>query len=65
MNIKNYNYFLKADLSEYIGNWIAICEGKIVANGLNLKNVFNEAKIKCPSKKPLVIKVPEKETLGR
>ena len=63
MENKDYNSFLKLDLSMHIGDWAAICEGKIVAKGGDLKKVYEEAKKKCPNKKPLIVKVPEKETM--
>ena len=63
MENKNYNLFLKLDLSKYIGKWIAICEGKIICEGINMKKVFGEAKKTCPNKRPLIVKVPESETM--
>ena len=60
---ENYNFFMKADLSSYIGKWIAICNEKIVSQGSDAKKVFEEAKKKCPKEKPLLTKVPEKETM--
>ena len=59
MNIQNYNSFLKLDLSEHTGEWIAICRGKIVAKDRNIKRVYEEAKKKCPNERPLITKVPE------
>ena len=63
MENKNYQFFLNADISDYIGEWIAISNKKIVAHGKNLKEVFKEAKDKCPKEKPLITRVPEKETM--
>lgn len=60
---KNYEFFMKTDLSHYIGKWIAICNQKIVSSGNDPKQVFQEAKRKCPSERPLLTKVPEKETM--
>ena len=60
---KNYEFFMKTDLSTYIGKWIAICNKKIVSSGNNPKQVFQEAKKRCPDEKPLLAKVPEKETM--
>lgn len=59
----NYGYFMKTDLSGYLGEWIAICDEKIVAHGNSAKKVFEEAKRKCPSEKPLLTRVPEKDTM--
>ena len=60
---KNYDFFMKADLSPYIGKWIAICNKEIIAYGDSAKTVFEEAKRKCPKERSLLTKVPEKETM--
>lgn len=60
---QNYEFFMKAYLSSYIGKWIAICDEKIISSGDNPKKVFEEAKKLCPGHKPLLTKVPEKETM--
>lgn len=60
---KNYQYFMKANIDGYVGKWIAICEEKIVAHGKDAKKVFEEAKQKCPKKRPLITRVPDKETM--
>ncbi len=59
----NYELFMKEDLSSYIGEWIAICDKKIVAHGKDFKKIFEEVKERCPNKRPLITKVPEKETM--
>jgi len=59
MNNQNYGSFLKLDLSKHIGEWIAICKGKIVAKNKNIKKVYEEAKKKYPTERPLITKVPE------
>lgn len=60
---KNYNFFMKANLSPYIGEWVAICNRNIVSHGKDVKKVFKEAKEKCPKERPLLTKVPEKDTM--
>ncbi len=60
---KNYNFFMKTDLSPYIGNWIAICDNEIVSSGKNVKEVFAKAKKQCRGKTPMLTKVPEKGTM--
>lgn len=54
---------MKANLDSYIGEWIAICDKKIVSHGKNVKEVFSEAKKTCPNKRPLITKVPDKQTM--
>jgi len=60
---KNYNFYMHMDLGHYIGEWIAICDQKLVSHGKNVKKVFQEAKKKCPGKRPFLTKVPEKNTM--
>ena len=60
---KSYNFFLKSDLSKYIGEWIAIVDDKIVAHGKDVKKIYEEAKKNYSKKRPLITKVPEKETM--
>lgn len=61
--VENYDFFMKADLSPHIGKWIAICDKKIVSKGGSAKEVFKEAKAKCPGRRLLLTRVPEKETM--
>lgn len=61
--MNNYEYFMKADVSSYIDEWIAIVDNKIISHGKNVKQVFNEAREKCPGKRPLLTKIPGKETM--
>ena len=63
MENNNYQFFMKTDISHYIGEWIAISNQKIVAHGKDVKQVFKEAKEKYPQNKPLITRVPEKETM--
>lgn len=60
---QNYNFFMKEDVSPYIDEWIAIVDSKIVSHGKDVKAVFEEANRKCPGKRPLVTKIPGKETM--
>jgi len=60
---RNYEAYLQTNLSSYLGEWVAICDNKVVSHGKNVKKVFEEAKKKYPNKKPLLTKVPSKETL--
>ena len=63
MNQANYQFFMQANLSGYRGEWVAICDQKIISHGKNVKKVFREVKKKCPKKKPLITKVPETQTM--
>lgn len=59
----NYEYFMKADIKDFMGEWIAICEDKIISHGNNLKIVVEEAKKKADGKKFLLARVPSEEAM--
>ena len=60
---KNYEFFMETNLDDYIGQWVAVCNQKIVSHGKDVKKVFREAKALCPNERPLLTRVPEKETM--
>lgn len=60
---KNYEFFMEANLDKYKGEWVAICDDKIVSHGEDVKEVFKIAKEKFPNKKPLLSKVPSEATM--
>jgi hypothetical protein len=45
-------------LGDYVDEWIAIVENRIVAHGAQAKTVYAEAKRRHPDKTPLIMKVP-------
>ena len=59
----NYNYYMESDVSKFSGEWIAVCEDKIVSHGKNVREVVREAKNKCLGKKFLLARVPSEETM--
>ena len=59
----NYQFFMKTNVDSYIGQWIAICGQKVVSHGIDAKKVFREAKKKCPSERPLLTRIPDKDTM--
>jgi len=60
---KNYEFYIKADLSEYAGKWIAIVDGRVVASGDRADEVYREAKRKFPDKVIAIDKVPTDDIL--
>lgn len=52
-NFKNYNWYIKEDLSKYSGQWIAILDKKVIANDEELDKVMGVVK----KKKALITKV--------
>lgn len=62
MPTKEFEFYLKADLSEYSGKYVAIVGDKVAASGDNAKEVLEEAKKKFPNKKPALAKIPTEDT---
>ncbi|MFQ6119328.1 MAG: DUF5678 domain-containing protein [Methanosarcinales archaeon] len=60
---KDYEWFIKADLSKYAGEWIATIDQKVVSHGKDAEVVYMEAKNKYPDKKPSLAKLPTEDTL--
>ena len=60
---KNYDYYMRTNLSSYIGKWVAICNERIVSEGDNPKKVYFNAKKKFPNQRLMLTKVPEKEAM--
>ncbi len=58
-----YNYFMETDISEYIGEWIAVSENRILAHGKNLKEVVEKAKSISGGRKFIIARVPSEETM--
>lgn len=63
MASKEFEFYVKADLSKYKGKYIAIIGDKVVASGDNAKVVLDEATKKCPNKLPTLAKIPKEDTL--
>lgn len=60
---ESYNFFMKADLKPYIGEWIAIVGNSIVSHGKSAKEVFEAVKKMNPKSRPLLAKVPGKQAM--
>jgi hypothetical protein len=60
---KNYSFFMKADMSSYIDQWVAVVDRRVIAHGKDAKQVFDEAKRKAPKKRPLIAKIPGKQAM--
>ena len=63
VNKGNYQFYMETDVHKYIGEWIAICDNKIIAHGNKIKEVANEARKICGNKKILLARVPDKESM--
>ncbi len=56
-------YSIRVDLSKYRGKYVAIIDEKVVASGVDAKEVWAEVKRKYPGKTPELAKVSKEETL--
>lgn len=59
----SYNYFMKTDVSMYIGEWSAVSDNKILAHGKNVKEFAAQAQKIAEGKKFLLARVPSEETM--
>jgi len=59
----NYEAYMQEDLSQYLGEWIIIVEGKVVAHGKDISEVTGEAREKYPDKRFMIAKVPGNDTM--
>ncbi len=50
-------------LGEYVDQWIAVVDNKIVAKGDNAKETFKKAKECHPTKVPFIMKVPQDKVM--
>lgn len=60
---KRYASFMEADVSPYIGQWVAIVDTGIVASSKSAKQAYAMAKKAYPKRSPLLARVPDKETM--
>ncbi len=63
MTSKNYEWYVNADLGEYVGKWVVIAGEKVVASGRDANEVYRRAKETCPDKKLSIAKIPSGEML--
>lgn len=56
----DYEWFIKADLDEYTGKWVAIVNKHVIASSKNVKDVLKKVNEEYPKTIPFVAKVPEK-----
>lgn len=62
MESKEFEFYVKTDLSKYKGKYVAIVEDKVIASRENAKEVWEEAKRKT-GKIPTLAKIPKEEAL--
>jgi len=60
---ENYNYFMQLDVSPYTGQWVGICDNKVVSHSKSFKEAYQEAKKVCGHKKPFIAMVPSDQAM--
>jgi hypothetical protein len=60
---KEFDFFIRADLSRFAGQYVAIVGAKVVASGSNAQTVWRQAKRRFSSSTPTLGKLPRAETL--
>jgi len=60
---ESYEFFMNLDTSKYVGEWVAICNHKIVSHSISFKETYQEAKKVCGHSKPFIAMVPKQETM--
>jgi len=59
----NYDYFMSMDVSPYAGQWVAICDEKVIAHSPSFKDAYRMAKGRCGGSKPFIALVPTSDTM--
>ena len=59
----NYDYFMSMDVSPYAGQWVAICDEKVIAHSPSFKDAYRMAKDRCGRSKPFIAMVPTSDTM--
>ena len=55
---RNYEWSLRANLTEYEGKYVAIARQRVVCAGDDRGEVYEEAKAQCPREEVFLWKVP-------
>jgi hypothetical protein len=63
MTSKDYEWFIRADMSKYKGKYVLIRNKKVVFSGENLKSLLNKFEKKYPKDTPMIAKIPKDELL--
>ena len=62
-NSPEFYFFVHAPLTKYKGKYIAILGKRVVASGVSVKKVWEEARKKYPKQLPTIAKIPKEEVL--
>lgn len=60
---ENYDFFMKLDVSPYAGEWVGICDNRVVSHSKSFKEAYREAKMVCGHAKPFIAMVPSDQAM--
>ncbi len=60
---RDYNWFVKADMAKYKGNYVIIKDRRVVLSGKNLPRLIAKFHSRYPKETPIVTKIPKDEVL--
>ena len=60
---KNFQTFLKLDLSKLTDQYVVLVDKKLVAKGKDIVSLLKVVRKKYPDKTPFIAKIPDKSAL--
>ncbi len=60
---KDFEWYVKADLSRYKGEYVIIKDEKVIYHGKDMNKLLQQFRKRYPNEVPKVAKVPLEETL--
>jgi len=54
---------MRMSVKDYTNRWVALVDGKVVADGKTFKETYIEARRIAPKKRPLIAKIPDKKVM--
>lgn len=60
MSTTNYEWFIKNNLEEYAGKWVAIDSNQVLESDQKLDGLLKKVKDKYPRSKPFITKIRNK-----
>ena len=54
---------MKLDVTPYAGQWVGICDNKVVSHSESFKEAYLEARKKCGNRKPFIAMVPSDQAM--
>ena len=55
----NYAFYMSTNLEKYVGEWIAVIDGNVIAHSNSAKEAYQAARKLYPGKTPFLTCVPK------